>query len=366
MTRMSNETTSYKPDHVSPPGESLAELLESRGMTQAELAARTGRPKQHINEIVAGKAPITQDMAIQLERSLGAPASFWNNREARYREQVARQAEHERLSSQIAWLAQFPVKEMTKWGWLKAIPDKVEQVRELLNYFGVASPAEWHDIWSNRQFAFRKSEAFESHLGSLSAWLRRGEVVAREIATQPFDEARLRASVPKLRQLTLSGDPKEFVPRVTEVCASAGVAVAFIPELTGCRASGVTQWLTPEKALIQLSLRYKSDDHLWFTIFHEVGHILLHGKKEVFVEWDGSDTEKEKQADRFAIEALIPAAQWKAIRSMGTYSKVAIRSVAAKAGVAPGIVVGRLQHEHLLPPSHCNDLKRRYRFLAQQ
>jgi Zn-dependent peptidase ImmA (M78 family) len=172
--------------------------------------------------------------------------------------------------------------------------------------------------------------------------------------------------MPKLRQLTLTGDPREFVPRMTELCAAAGVAVAFIPELTGCRASGVTQWLTPEKALIQLSLRYKSDDHLWFTFFHEVGHILLHGKKEVFVEWDGSDTEKEKQADRFASESLIPAAQWKSIRSMDSISKAAIRSVAAQVGVAPGIVVGRLQHEHLLPPSHCNDLKRRYEFMAQQ
>ncbi|MBI3679842.1 MAG: ImmA/IrrE family metallo-endopeptidase [Acidobacteria bacterium] len=363
---MSNEPTAYTPDQVSPPGATLAELLEGRSMTQAELAARTGRPKQHINEIVAGKAPITHDMAIQLERSLGAPAAFWNTREARYREHLARQAEHDRLSGQIEWLAQFPVKEMTKWGWLKPVQDKVGQVRELLNYFGVASPVEWRDIWSSRQFAFRKSEAFEGYLGALSAWLRRGEVVAREIASQPFDEARLRASLRKLRALTLSGDPREFVPRITELCAATGVAVVFVPELTGCRASGVTQWLTPEKALIQLSLRYKTDDHLWFTFFHEVGHILLHGKKEVFVEWDGSDTDKEHQANRFAAESLIPAAQWKAIRSMGRYSKAAIRNVAASAGVAPGIVVGRLQHERLLPPSHCNDLKRRYLFKVKQ
>jgi HTH-type transcriptional regulator/antitoxin HigA len=363
---MSKEPTAYMPDQVSPPGATLAELLEGRGMTQAELAARTGRPKQHINEIVAGKAPITHDMAIQLERSLGAPAAFWNNREARYREHLAREAEHDRLASQIEWLAQFPVKEMTKWGWLKPLQDKVEQVRELLNYFGVASPVEWRDIWSSRQFAFRKSEAFESHLGALSAWLRRGEVVAREIASQPFDESRLRASLPKLRALTLAGEPSEFVPRITELCAAAGVAVVFVPELTGCRASGVTQWLTPEKALIQLSLRYKTDDHLWFTFFHEVGHILLHGKKEVFVEWDGSDTEKEQQANRFAAESLIPAAQWKTIRSKGPYSKAAIRNFAASAGVAPGIVVGRLQHEHLLPPSYCNDLKRRYLFKVRQ
>jgi addiction module HigA family antidote len=363
---MSNEPTAYTPDQVSPPGETLAELLEDRGMTQAGLAARTGRPKQHINEIMAGKAPITPDMAIQLERSLGVPASFWNNREARYREHLARQAEHERLSSQVEWLVQFPVKEMTRWGWLKPIQDKVEQVRELLNYFGVASPAEWRDLWSNRQFAFRKSEAFESRLGPLSAWLRRGEVVAREIASQPFDEARLRGSLPKLRALTVLGDPREFVPRITELCAAVGVAVVFVPELTGCRASGVTQWLTSDKALIQLSLRYKSDDHLWFTFFHEVGHILLHGKKEVFVEWDGADTDKEQQADRFAAESLIPAAQWKTIRSMGRYSKADIRGFAAGAGVAPGIVVGRLQHERLLPPSHCNDMKRRYQFMVQQ
>jgi len=359
---MINEHTSYAPDYVSAPGETLAELLESRGMTQAELAARTGRPKQHINEIVAGKAPITQDMALQLERSLGAPASFWNQREARFREHLARQAERERLSGQIEWLAEFPVKAMAKWGWVKGISDKVEQVRELLNYFGVASPAEWHYIWSRRQFAFRKSEAYESRLGPLSAWLRRGELVASEIPTQPFDEARVRASLPKLRQVTVCGDPKEFVPRMTELCAAAGVAVAFIPELTGCRASGVTQWLTPEKALVQLSLRYKTDDHLWFTFFHEIGHLLLHGKKEVFVEWGGVYDEKEKEADRFAAESLIPSAHWKAIRAMGIYSKSSIRKVAAEIGVAPGIVVGRLQHERLLPPSHCNDLKRRYQF----
>jgi hypothetical protein len=190
--------------------------------------------------------------------------------------------------------------------------------------------------------------------------------VAQTITSKPFDETRLRESLPKLRQLTLSGDPKEFAPRMTAVCAEAGVAVAFIPELTGCRASGVTQWLTPEKALIQLSLRYRSDDHLWFTFFHEIGHILLHGKKEVFVEWDGADTEKEKQADRFASESLISAAQWRAIRSMRTFSKANIRSAAAQAGVSPGIVVGRLQHERLLPASHCNDLKRRYQFITLQ
>jgi addiction module HigA family antidote len=365
MTPTSSDQT-YAPDYVSPPGETLAELLESRGMTQVELAARTGRPKQHINEIVAGKAAITQDMAIQLERSLGVPASFWNNREARYRERLARKAEHERLSNRVEWLAQFPIKEMIRWGWLKVVPDKVEQVKELLNYFGVASPAEWHDLWSKRQFAFRRSQAFESQLGPLSAWLRRGEVVAREIPTQPFDEARLRETLPKLRQLTLSGNPNEFVSRMTDLCAATGVAVAFVQELKGCRSSGVAQWLTSDKALIQLSLRHRTDDHLWFTFFHEIGHILLHGKKEVFVEWDGVDTEKEKQADRFASETLISPAQWKLVRSMRIYSKAAIRNAATQVGVAPGIVVGRLQHERLLPPSHCNDLKRRYQFKVQQ
>ena len=81
---------------------------------------------------------------------------------------------------------------------------------------------------------------------------------------------------------------------ICPLCAHAGVAVVFVQELPNTGISGSTQWLTPTKALVQLSLRYKTDDQLWFTFFHEAGHILAHGKRQVFLETDQKDREEER------------------------------------------------------------------------
>lgn len=94
----------YVPDEVSPPGETLSEVLAEHGITQADLAERTGRPRKTIDEIIKGKAAITPETAIQLERVLGVPATFWNRRERQYREHLAKREEILRhaISSKIA------------------------------------------------------------------------------------------------------------------------------------------------------------------------------------------------------------------------------------------------------------------------
>src|SRR3972149_8107917 len=189
----------YSPDYAVPPGETLLETIEALGMTQAELAAGTGRPPETINEIgqggraqadlaartgrtlktineiVKGKAPIRPDTALQLERALGVPASFWNNRERNYREVLARREERERLKGQVKWLRELPVRSMVKLGWVSDYRDRVRQLQDLLNFFGVASPDQWHGLWGGREIAFRKSAAFRSNPGAVAAWLRKGE-----------------------------------------------------------------------------------------------------------------------------------------------------------------------------------------------
>jgi Zn-dependent peptidase ImmA (M78 family) len=127
--------------------------------------------------------------------------------------------------------------------------------------------------------------------------------------------------------------------------------------------SGVARWLNPAKAMIQLSLRYKSDDHLWFTFFHEAGHILLHGKRDVFVEGEGLVDEKEEEANRFAANILVPPLQYRRLLSMKPFGKSTIKAFAQELGIAPGVLVGRLQHDGHLPFSHCNDLKQRFRLV---
>lgn len=361
----------YRPDFVSPPGETLQETLEALGMTQSELAARTGRSEKTISQIINGKAPITTETALQLEYALDVPASFWNRREQQYRESLTRIEERERLEANVGWLDELPVDEMIDRGWVDYYEDAVDQLREVLDYFGVVSPEQWRTTWGTKPLAaFRTSPAFRSDPPAVAAWLRRGELLAQQIECAPYDTRRFKAVLGEVRALTR--DPvSQAVNPLVERCASAGVAVVFVPALEKTRVSGATRWLKADKALIQLSLRYKSDDHLWFSFFHEAGHIILHGKRDVFLEeFDGDGpADKEREADAFARDALIPPKQYDRFvdeHRDSFYSKDAIRVFADRIGIAPGIVVGRLQHDRHLEYSHCNDLKRTLEWNADE
>ncbi len=359
---MSNKIQNqYAPDYAVLPGETLLETLESLGMSQAELANRTGRPTKTINEIIKGKASITPETALQLERVFGVPASFWNNLERNYRETVARLQEQEKLQAEVKWLNRIPLKAMIKSGWVRAFKDRVRQLEEVLNFFGVSSPAQYQRIWHHPAASFRKSKAFQSDADALACWLRKGELAAQRIQCSTYDEKRFADALKNIRSLTATSVEK-FQTELVRLCAEAGVAVVFVPELPGSRASGATRWLNSSKALIQLSLRYKTDDHLWFTFFHEAAHILNHGKKEVFIEVDCSGDSKEDEANRFAASFLIPDADFQRLKKLSSISKAVISRFAQELGIAPGIIVGRLQHEKLLPPSHGNDLKRHLRW----
>lgn len=359
-------TNEYVPDSVSLPGETLQEVLEDRQMTQAELAERMGRPKKTVNEIIQGKAGITPETALQLERVLGVSASFWNNLERNYREFLARKEEEERLASSTEWLRQLPVREMVELGWIERRNDKVTQARELLNFFGVASPDRWREVFEVPQATFRHSQAFESAPGSLAAWLRKGNLEGQAIECEPFEKTRFKAVLTQARELTRK-PPVVFTDQLVNRCAQAGVAVAFVPELPKCRAHGATRWLSPHKALIQLSLRYRWADIFWFSFFHEAGHVLLHGKREVFIEdqsaaADETVQKEEKEANRFAAEVLVAAEELERLRPLAQgkrLSEARVRAFADELDVHPGIVVGRLQHEGWLPYTHLNGLRER-------
>lgn len=352
----------YLPDFVSPPGETLEEVLEMRGMTQAELAERTGRPKKTINEIVKGKAAITPETALQFELVLGIPAAFWANREQQYRQALATAEEMTSLEAQAGWLDQIPYRAMVKLGWLPGENQRAKQVQQVLMFFGVVSPERWDQLWSRQQSAFRSSPTLKSDPAAIAAWLRKGEIEAQEIQSADFDPVRFKEALRNVRSLTRDL-PSNFASVVVKQCSAAGVRVVFVPELPGTRAWGATRWLNPTAALVQLSLRYKTDDHLWFTFFHEAGHILLHGRRDYFVEADDQATdEKESEADSFALEWLIPKKDYTLFKRLGAYSSGAISRFAGQLGIAPGIVVGRLQHDGLVPHNRCNELKKKITF----
>jgi len=349
--KMKNE---YFPDYVSPPGETLQEVLENIGMSQAELAERTGRTPKTINEIIRGVAAITPETALQLESVLSIPAAFWNNRESNYQESLARIREKERLEGEIEWVDNFPYTEMAKRGWVERTRDKVQKLKNLLSFFGVVSTASWEKIWDEPAVAYKKSFSLKTNQWALAAWLRQGEILSRNIRSDPYNNNAFRRSLKRLRSLTCES-PGVFISQLIEICANCGVAVVIVPEVPGTRVSGATRWMTPSKALIQLSLRYKTDDHLWFTFFHECRHVLQELKKTIFIDY-------ENDADIFASEFLMPSAKLNKFIESGPLTKHRIIMFAKELGIAPGIIVGRLQHDGYIPYANCNGLKRRFKW----
>lgn len=351
----------FVPDYAVHPGEILEEYLDSLGMNQTELAGRTGLAGKTINEIIRGKAPVTSRTALILERTVGRTAQFWSNLQQLYDETQARLVDRQQLEIGSEWLKRFPVKEMVKNGWIKALQDKGEQIDELLRFFGVASPDQWEIFWGERQeVAFRQSRKTDRLANeAVSAWLCQGEIQARAIPCGIFDREHFKNRLTHIRLLTRE-QPEVFHPRMVEWCAEVGVAVVFVRELPKTGISGATRWLTPDKALIQLSLLYKSDDHLWFTFFHEAGHILLHGKKDLFLEDEREkDQKKEDEANQFAADLLVPSGQWTAFKQSFPGTLASVENFAKELGISPGIVVGRLQREKVVDFSWGNRLKRR-------
>lgn len=355
----------YQPDYAVTPGEVLAYELDLRKMSKAELAKRTGLTEKHLNAIVKckGKSAITPETAIKLERAIGMPVDYWLNLEANYQETQARLAEEAQLERDLDWLRKLPLKEMIKLSWLSERSDGKAQLIEVLRFFGIASVDQWDDIWPRLAVAYRQHDKHEIRPEAVSAWLRQGELEAARIDCATYERAAFRHALNEARRLTAVANPAEFVPAVQAICAAAGVAVVFVPALPKTAVSGATRWLNPDKAVIQLSLRYKTNDHLWFTFFHEAGHILLHGKKALFIEGsNGIDQEKEQEANQFAEQELIPKRAFAEFAKRAIFSKASIIAFARSIDLAPGVVVGQLQHKGLIPISHCNDLKVRYKW----
>ena len=338
--------------------------MEERGWTQAELAQRTGFSAKHVSELISGKTAITPQAAIRLETVLGSTARFWLAREAQYQEALVRANEVARLRSEIRWLKELPLRHLREQKWIQTCSDAVEQVRSCLQFFGVASVDAWRDRYERPLAAFRASQSQTFKAGAVAAWLRRGEEEASKISCSPYSETGFRCALQGARDLTVQVSPDVFLPQLRSLCASVGVALAVVPAPPGCPAYGATRWLGPDRALLMVSLRYKTNDHLWFTFFHESAHLLLHGKKLLFLEGAmDAQSEMEEEANVFAKEVLIPRREASALSALAARpSHAAVVAFAKRVGIAPGIVVGRLQNEGLLPWTHLNGLKVKYRW----
>jgi HTH-type transcriptional regulator / antitoxin HigA len=343
---------------ISHPGEILRDTIDAHQISQAELALRMDRPTKTINEIINGKAAITPETAQQLALVLGVSATFWLNLELRYRNELATIDAQEQAEEWQAWAKKFPVAHLKKAGYISN-DKKNDTPTALLSFFAVASPQAWQTVYGNTVAVNYRIAATQTHqTESIATWLRQGEIACAKMQLPAFDKTTFKANLTAIKALAVA-HPDDFKTQLQTLCTLAGVAVVYTPCIAKAPISGAARWIdnTP---LIQLSDRYKTNDAFWFTFFHEAGHILLHGKKSIFLEGlthSEANEIKEQEANRFAEGWLLEAKHYSEIKINLKKSPKYIKEVAAKYNTHPAFIAGRLQHENILHPALANQLK---------
>ncbi len=342
----------YKAPVAIHPGETLREFLDGQSMAQSELASRTGLAKKTINEIVKGKNPITHDTAQKLSMVLGASASFWSNLQRGYDETLARLAMEKRIESELVMARKFTCfTQLVENNYIKRVRSIEAKAFELLKFLGISS---FDYMEENYRIAYRKSETGNLSKENLIAWLRCGEIDAEKTAVnlKVFSKNKLKKAIPRLRTLTTK-PPKEYSEKFVSVLAACGVALAYVPYLKNTFVNGATRWINAKNPLIQIAPRFKREDILFFTVFHELGHVMRHGSSIGYVNLDeakrsllsGDAIKAEKEADAYASNVLIRKSDWKSFRQRDTYTARSIREFASSVDISPSVVAGRLAYE---------------------
>ncbi len=359
---MAAKVNQYIPDYAIHPGEYLEEVLEAREIKKRDFAERVGLSDKAVSQIINGRSLYSPEVALQLEKTLGINAEIWMNMADSYQLFKAREEEKKELESEKTkkWVQKFPISDLKRLGILTDTRRYNVLAEELLRFFTVASPETWKEYYDAKAVSYRKSSKYKESHEATAVWLKFAEIEAVKIETKNYDKDQFKNALSRIRSFTRERSNK-FYPKMVELCGKAGVAVVLVPELKGTHISGATFWATQHKAVIALSLRYRSNDHFWFTFFHEAAHILMHPKKAIFIDIkDDGGTEEEKEANEYAGEILIPEDEYEKFVEDNDFFKTNILSFADHIEIHPGIVVGRLQHDGLIRHSWHNTMKEKY------
>jgi HTH-type transcriptional regulator / antitoxin HigA len=322
-------------DYNVTPGEVLRRELAARGVSQADLAARAGISAKHLNQVVQGAVPLSTDTALRLERTLGLPATILTQLDAVHQAKMGRTKARQRLSEYHGWFAEFPLAELISLNIVKVTATVEDQIEQLLEFFGVADPSSYRNVYAETVQSFRRAQHLSVNPPATAVWLRLAERKAEDVNVSAYKKLGFIELLKELPTLTI--DPiNESFPVLQTRCAEVGVAVVHTQSVAGTRASAAVRWLGPDRPIIALTSRGKHEDGFWWGFFHEAGHVVLHPRRKSVIEFEGDDDEDgaETQANSFA-KAILLRGRQKELNKLITREQ--IQKFAADLDVHPGI-----------------------------
>lgn len=348
-------------DWFSKPGDSVRALMHRRGVTANELATAFDDGITTLRAICDGSVAIDSKLADTLSNQLGGSVAFWLKRQSNFEVALERAVSDAAASDSVAWLNRVPSPSGRK------VPAKLndqrlrDELRSRLVYFNVPKLESWERQYGSlvSDTRFRTSQALESSEDAVLRWLRRGEMEAELAETRSWSASNLQDRLDHIRKLARISKPARFLPSLRTLLAEAGVALVVVKAPNGCRASGASRMVSPDKSMILMSFRHRADDHFWFTLFHEIGHLLLH-KAATFVDQDDtSEDASEREANEFSSACLVPLDRVGELEELNPNRDAIIR-FSRSIGISPGITVGQLQHRRVIGHNQMNSLKRRW------
>ena len=342
---------------ATPPGATIKEQLKDRGMSQKEFAARMDMSEKHISKLINGEVQLTPEVAVRLEMVLGVPAKFWNNLEGIYREKLIKAEAENAMDKDEEIAKKLPYNEMAKYGWVPETRVLKEKVVHLRKYFELVELSLLENIQITR-IACRRLAVTEKSDLALLAWAQEAKIKAREIETAPINVKGLMNLIPKIRLMTVM-KAKEFSPKLKSMLQECGIALVFLPHLQGSFLQGAS-FIDGNKIVVGLTTRGKDADKFWFSLFHELAHIILGHIGQM----NGTSEDDEQAANSWSRDTLIPGNDFAEFVDRKSFSASSIRAFAEKQGIAPGIVVGRLQKEGCIKHSALNELKDHYEIVV--
>jgi addiction module HigA family antidote len=340
------------------------EIIEDMGISQAEFATRMGTTAKTLSTLINGQINLSNDLAKKLSAMLGTSVDIWLNIQKGYDQRLIEIQTLKDLDSQIDIVKQIDYKYFETVAGLPKVKSNYDKIGNLCQYLTVSNL----NILLQPDFMLNYRTGIPNfdtkNIINSKAWIQTAINYSKDIKTDPFNAAKLKEHLPELRNMTVQ-KPEDFLPRMKEIFSKCGVAFVLLPHLKNSGVNGAVKWVSSDRVVLAMNNRGLYADKFWFSLFHEIKHVLQQKVTKMFISGSEVDLveynkELEEEADTFAKNYLIPASALKKFAPGKYTSDEEIIAFANSIGIHPGIVAGRLQHDKILPPSRCASLKEKY------
>lgn len=320
------------------PGYYIKEIIEDSGLTQQDFAKRLDTTPKNLSYIVRGEQSLSVDIAMKLSRMLGTSVGYWLNLQQTYDTLIAEMDFQEKMEEEKRVFKELDYNYFKKHFGLPNLPRKVdEQIKYLREYLQVAALT----VFKERDMAvsFRNcgKDMKENNIIKANIMVQIAINKARTIDAPKFNKNKFEEAVEYALKLTCNH--REFYPILREKFREAGVIFVVLPNLPGSKTNGATKKIG-NNILLMVNDRRMYSDSFWFTLFHEIGHIM---NGDYGITFEGEKF--EDVADKYAADKLIPPEEYQKFIEANKFDVETIRRFADKIERDPGIVLGRLKND---------------------